>query len=162
MNTSFTRRATALRTPWVMALAAGVLGGLLVACAPAFPEPPPTSTTEPPSTTTTTVPPLVRREPVKEWAFSEFRGDSVDEVQVDDGIQVGGPLQGFHDFGPTSRDSDTSPDTGFTDTGVLSIDFFGFTDVAESVAVTGAGDIIAGGLARANVDGYGVVRLTRL
>jgi uncharacterized delta-60 repeat protein len=48
----------------------------------------------------------VRGEPVKEWAFSEFRGDALEEVEVDDGIQVGGPLHELHDFGPAFRDSD--------------------------------------------------------
>ena len=70
-----------------------------------------TSTTEPASATTSTVPPLVRGEPVKEWAFSEFRGDALDEVELDDGIQVGGLLHELHDFGPTFRDSDVfAPD----------------------------------------------------
>jgi hypothetical protein len=49
---------------------------------------------------------------------------------------------------------------GFTDSGVMTIDFFGFTDVAESVAVTDDGSILVSGLARDNVDGYGVARLS--
>jgi hypothetical protein len=41
----------------------------------------------------------------------------------------------------------------------MTIDFFGFTDLAESVAVTD-GSILVSGLARDNVDGYGVARLS--
>jgi hypothetical protein len=55
---------------------------------------------------TATEPPLVSGEPIREWAFSELRGDSLDEVGLDDGIQVGGLLHELHDFGPTFRDSD--------------------------------------------------------
>jgi uncharacterized delta-60 repeat protein len=51
-------------------------------------------------------------------------------------------------------------DTEFTDTGVMTIDFFGFTDLAESVAVTDDGNIVVAGLARDNVDGYGVARVS--
>jgi uncharacterized delta-60 repeat protein len=51
-------------------------------------------------------------------------------------------------------------DPDFTDTGVMTIDFFGFTDLAESVAVTDDGSILVSGLARDNVDGYGVARLS--
>jgi uncharacterized delta-60 repeat protein len=51
-------------------------------------------------------------------------------------------------------------DPDFTDTGVMTIDFFGFTDLAESVAVTDDGKIVVSGLARDNVDGYGVARLS--
>lgn len=54
----------------------------------------------------TTDPPLVSGEPIREWAFSELRGDSLAEVELDDGIQVGGLLHELHDFGPTFRDSD--------------------------------------------------------
>jgi hypothetical protein len=55
---------------------------------------------------TATVPTLLQGEPIREWAFSELRGDSLVEVELDDGIQVGGLLHELHDFGPTSRDSD--------------------------------------------------------
>ena len=80
---------------------------------------------------TATEPPLVSGEPIREWAFSELRGDSLEEVELDDGIQVGGLLHELHDFGPTSRDSDVF------DPGIL-----------------------VSGLARDNVDGYGVARLS--
>ena len=55
---------------------------------------------------TATDPPLVSGEPIREWAFSELRGDSLEEVELSDGIQVGGVLHELHDFGPTFRDSD--------------------------------------------------------
>lgn len=57
--------------------------------------------------------------------------------------------------------ADGTVDTEFTDTGVMEIDFFGFTDIAESVAVTDDGKIVVAGLARDNVDGYRVARLSR-
>ena len=55
---------------------------------------------------TATEPPLVSGQPIREWAFSELHGDSLKEVEVDDGIQVGGLVHELHDFGPTFRDSD--------------------------------------------------------
>ena len=51
-------------------------------------------------------PPLVRGEPIRGWAFSELRGDQLQEVELAADIQVGGLLHELHDFGPTSRDSD--------------------------------------------------------
>ena len=54
---------------------------------------------------------------------------------------------------------DGSLDTGFANAGALSIDFFGFTDIGESVLVQPDGRIVVGGLARNNVDGYGVARI---
>jgi uncharacterized delta-60 repeat protein len=54
---------------------------------------------------------------------------------------------------------DGTPDTEFTDTGVMIIDFFGFTDIAESIAVTEDGKILVAGLARDNVHGYGIARI---
>ena len=64
------------------------------------------SSTEPGSTTTSTVPPLVRGEPIREWSFSEYRGDALELVELNSDIQVGGLLHELHDFGPTFRDSD--------------------------------------------------------
>jgi uncharacterized delta-60 repeat protein len=52
------------------------------------------------------VPPLVAGKAVKEWSFTELRGDALDPVVVDSGIQVGGLLNEIHDYGPTFRDSD--------------------------------------------------------
>jgi uncharacterized delta-60 repeat protein len=54
--------------------------------------------------------------------------------------------------------ADGSIDTGFGNDGNLSIDF-GFTDVGESVLVQPDGKIVVGGLARNNVDGYGLARI---
>jgi hypothetical protein len=54
---------------------------------------------------TSTVPPVASGQPIREWAFSELRGDSLEEVEVDAGIEVGGLLHKLRDFGPTSRDS---------------------------------------------------------
>ena len=42
---------------------------------------------------------------------------------------------------------------------MLTVDFFGFTDSAESVLVQPDGKIVLGGVARNNVDGYGLVRI---
>lgn len=55
--------------------------------------------------------------------------------------------------------SNGSLDTSFSQGGKLSIDFFGFTDVAEHVAIQSNGKIVLGGLARNSVDGYGVARV---
>ena len=51
-------------------------------------------------------PPLVLGQLMREWAFSELRGDSLEEVGLEHGIQVGGLVHQLHDFGPTFRDSD--------------------------------------------------------
>jgi uncharacterized delta-60 repeat protein len=55
--------------------------------------------------------------------------------------------------------SDGALDSGFGTAGMFSIDFFGFTDVGENVLVQADGKIVVGGLARNNVDGYGVARI---
>jgi len=39
------------------------------------------------------------------------------------------------------------------------VDFFGSTDIGESVLVQPDGKIVVGGQARNNVDGYGVARI---
>ena len=52
-----------------------------------------------------------------------------------------------------------SVDRSFGSDGNLSIDFFGFTDVGENVLVQPDGKIVVGGLARNNVDGYGLARI---
>lgn len=54
---------------------------------------------------------------------------------------------------------DGALDADFGDEGILNIEFFGFTDVAESVAIQPDGRVVLGGLARDNVDGYGVARV---
>jgi uncharacterized delta-60 repeat protein len=55
--------------------------------------------------------------------------------------------------------TDGTLDEDFGDNGVLTIDFFGFGDVAESVAIQPNGRIVLGGLARDLVDGYGLARV---
>ncbi len=55
--------------------------------------------------------------------------------------------------------ADGSTDTGFGSDGNLSIDFFGFTDIGESVLVQPDGKIVVGGQARNNFDGYGLARI---
>src|SRR5215217_1274421 len=59
-----------------------------------------------PGGTIATVPPLELGQLVREWGFSELRGDSLEEVELDHGIQVGGLLHQLYDFGSTSRDAD--------------------------------------------------------
>lgn len=54
---------------------------------------------------------------------------------------------------------DGSVDRGFGSDGNLQIDFFGFSDIGENVLVQPDGRIVVGGLARNNVDGYGVARI---
>lgn len=53
-----------------------------------------------------TLPPITldERGPVRVWSFSEFRTDALEEVEVATDTQVGGDLQEFFDFGPTSFD----------------------------------------------------------
>jgi hypothetical protein len=43
---------------------------------------------------------------------------------------------------------------------MLTVDFFGFTDIAENVAVQSDGKIVLGGLARDSFDGYGLARIS--
>lgn len=82
-------------------------------------------------------------------------------LQPDGRIVVAGATGGLNsNFAIARLLADGTLDTDFTDTGVMTIDFFGFTDVAEAVAVTDDGRIVVGGLARDNVDGYGVARLS--
>lgn len=65
------------------------------------------------------------------------------------------------DFAVARFNSNGSLDTAFGGNGggKLTIDFFGTTDIAESVAIQPDGKIVLGGLARDNVDGYGVARV---
>ena len=51
---------------------------------------------------------------------------------------------------------DTAFGNGF---GILTVDFFGSTDIAESVVLQTDGKIVLGGLARNFVDGYGLARV---
>ena len=59
------------------------------------------------------VPPLVSGQLIREWQFSELRGDALDEVVVGQDIQVDGLLDELQDFGLTPHDSFVfSPTTG--------------------------------------------------
>jgi len=61
-------------------------------------------------------------------------------LQPDGRIVIAGNTAGPNpNFAVARLLADGTLDTGFTDTGVMTIDFFGFTDVAESVAVTDDG-----------------------
>jgi uncharacterized delta-60 repeat protein len=68
-------------------------------------------------------------------------------------------LQTNSKFAVARYDANGTLDTTFNTDGMLTVDFFGFTDFAESVAVQPDGKIVLGGLARDNVDGYGVARI---
>jgi uncharacterized delta-60 repeat protein len=95
-------------------------------------------------------------------AISAGERDSARAValQRDGKIVVAGQSSNINpNFGIARYNTDGTLDTTFGQAGMLSIDFFGFTDVAESVLVQPDGNIVVGGLARDNVDGYGVVRV---
>jgi len=84
-------------------------------------------------------------------------------LQSDGKILVAGQSSNINvDFAVARFNSNGALDTGFGGNGggKLTIDFFGSTDVAESVAVQPDGKIVLGGLARDNVDGYGVARVS--
>jgi uncharacterized delta-60 repeat protein len=84
-------------------------------------------------------------------------------LQSDGKIIVAGQSSNINvNFAVARFNSNGTLDTGFGGNGggKLTIDFFGFTDVAESVAVQPDGKIVLGGLARDNVDGYGVARVS--
>lgn len=49
--------------------------------------------------------------------------------------------------------------SSFAEAGLLVVDFFGFSDIAESVAVQVDGKIVVGGVAEDNFDGYGMIRI---
>jgi len=92
------------------------------------------------------------------------RGDAAFAVTLQpDGkiIAVGASqIQVNANFAVVRYDTEGALDTTFGGgTGKLTVDFFGSTDVAESVVVQPDGKIVAGGLARDSVDGYGVVRI---
>ena len=62
-------------------------------------------------------------------------------------------------FAVARYDRDGNLDTSFNQDGKLTIDFFGFTDVAENIVIQSNGKIVVGGLALHNFDGYGVARI---
>ena len=91
------------------------------------------------------------------------RGDEAFDValQSDGKIVAGGAsnIQVNSNFAVARYESDGDLDASFSEDGKLTIDFFGFTDVAESIAIQSNGKIVLGGLARNSVDGYGVARV---
>lgn len=95
-------------------------------------------------------------------AFTD-RGDVALAVALDaDGriVAAGGSnTQVNSNFAVARYDLDGTLDESFSQDGKLTIDFFGFTDIAENVAIQSNGKIVLGGLARNNVDGYGVARV---
>ena len=95
-------------------------------------------------------------------AFTD-RGDEAFAValQSDGKIVAAGAsnTQVNSNFAVARYDEDGDLDTSFSQDGKLTIDFFGFTDVAESIAIQSNGKIVLGGLARNSVDGYGVARV---
>jgi uncharacterized delta-60 repeat protein len=95
-------------------------------------------------------------------AISDGERDSAKAValQSDGKIVVAGQSSNSNaDFAVARYNIDGTLDATFGNAGTLTIDFFGFTDIAEGVLVQPDGRIVLGGLARANVDGYGVARV---
>ena len=91
------------------------------------------------------------------------RGDSAFAVAIqnDGRIVVAGRSsdQVSSDFALARYNLDGTLDTNFGNGfGIFTVDFFGSTDIAESVVLQADGKIVLGGLARNNVDGYGLAR----
>jgi uncharacterized delta-60 repeat protein len=91
------------------------------------------------------------------------RGDQALTValQADGKIVAAGAAntQGNSNFAVARYLGNGDLDPSFDQDGKLTIDFFGFTDVAENIAIQSNGKIVLGGLARDNVDGYAVARV---
>jgi uncharacterized delta-60 repeat protein len=91
------------------------------------------------------------------------RGDTARAValQADGKIVVAGSSnnQTNPNFAAVRYNANGTLDASFATASMLTVDFFGFTDVAENVAIQGDGKIVLGGLARNNVDGYGLARV---
>ncbi|HEU4688354.1 MAG TPA: Calx-beta domain-containing protein, partial [Vicinamibacterales bacterium] len=91
------------------------------------------------------------------------RGDTARSValQADGKIVVAGSSnnQVNPNFAAVRYNTNGTPDASFATASILSVDFFGFTDSAENVAIQGDGKIVLGGLARNAVDGYGLARV---
>ena len=62
-------------------------------------------------------------------------------------------------FALARYNTDGSLDTSFAVDGKLVVDFFGFEDRAENVAVQADGKVVAGGLVVRSTNGYGLVRV---
>ena len=91
------------------------------------------------------------------------QGDVANAVALQSGgfIVVAGTssIQTNPNFAVARYDTNGALDTSFDEDGRMTVDFFGFADLGESVAVQPDGRIVVGGLARDNVDGYGVARI---
>jgi uncharacterized delta-60 repeat protein len=84
-------------------------------------------------------------------------------LQTDGRIVVAGKAKSLNsDFAVARFDSDGTLDESFGEAGVFTVDFFGSSDIGENVAVLDDGKIVVSGLARDNVDGYGIARLAPL
>ncbi len=71
---------------------------MLASCTTTVPGPGPTSTT--------TDPPFNTARPTRVWSVHELRGDALEDVTIDEGIDDDGDFELIHDFGGTSRDFD--------------------------------------------------------
>ena len=95
-------------------------------------------------------------------AFTD-RGDAAFAVafQRDGKLLVAGSssIQTNSNFAVARYLVDGSLDTTFANAGKQTVDFFGASDIAESVVVQSDGKIVVGGLARNQVDGYGLARI---
>ena len=82
-------------------------------------------------------------------------------LQADGRIVVAGHTSNINaNFAVARYNINGTLDTSFGNgTGVLTVDFFRFTDIAESVLVQPDGKILVGGVAEDNFDGYGLARI---
>jgi uncharacterized delta-60 repeat protein len=81
-------------------------------------------------------------------------------VQSDGKILAAGTSNRVNpNFAVARFNPDGTLDPSFAHGGSLELDFFGFSDAAESVAIQADGRIVLGGLARNSVDGYGLARV---
>jgi uncharacterized delta-60 repeat protein len=91
------------------------------------------------------------------------KGDQAKAValQADGKIVVAGRSnnQANPNFAAVRYNADGTLDASFATAGIQTVDFFGFTDIAENVAIQRDGKIVLGGSARNNVDGYGLARV---
>jgi uncharacterized delta-60 repeat protein len=82
-------------------------------------------------------------------------------LQADGRIVVAGHTSNINaNFAVARYNTNGALDTSFGNgTGVLTVDFFRFTDSAESVLVQPDGKIVLGGVVEDKVDGYGLARI---
>ena len=94
-------------------------------------------------------------------AFADSVSAGAVALQSDGKIVVAGSraFSANSNFVVARYNTSGSVDSTFGVGGNVSIDFFGFSDVGESVVVQPDGKIVVGGLARNNVDGYGLARI---